>query len=160
MKEKIEGLLFVCETSLNANKGENAKIFEHIIFINNMFSITFPGNPNALPATEYFYEIMSSYMNESEVEFLFFEKAVKYLDYLLDHLSEVDEEILIEIDEGIDYLEDLFTTRILSTVQVFEHYKGIIESGILTNSNYYITNFSDRFDEDEKNKLLACIPEV
>lgn len=160
MKDEIENLLLVCENSLEANKGEKAQLLEHIIYINSMFATTFPGNPNALPATEYFYEIMSSYMNESETECLFFEKAIKYLNFLLGHLSEVDEDILIDIDEGIDYLEDLFVTRTLSTVQIFEHYKKIIESGILTNRNYYITNFSDRFDENEKNKLLACIPEV
>lgn len=160
MEELIRDILELCESSLADNKGEKEKLIEHVILINSVLPAVFADNRNLTAALEYFNEIMSSYIEESETEYLFYEKAIKYFKYLLDNLDVIDETMFSDIDDAIEYVEDLFVSRTINTVQVVEHYHNIFESGILTDRNFYIVNFADRFDEEEKKRLLGCIPEV
>lgn len=160
MEETIERLLFCCETSMADNKNEREKILENILIIGTMLSKVFVGNPNLNAAISYFNGIMMAYMNESENEYQFYDKAIKYLNYISEHIELADEDVLLELDDMLDYIEDLFTSRTINTVQVFEHYKSIVSLGILTNSNYYIANLADCVDEGEREKLLSCIPDI
>lgn len=160
MKEEIESLLTVCEVSLIDNKSEKEKLLEILIYFNRLLTVVFSSNKNLEKALQHFNEIISSYIEECEAEYLFFEKAIKYLEGLLNDMDAIEEDVLSDINDAIDYIEDLFTTRTISTAQVYAHFKDIIDSRILTNSNFYIANFSDRFDEEEKNRLLSCIPDV
>lgn len=160
MREKIDDMLFVCETCIGDNRGDKEQLLSNIVMITAALSSKFSSNPNLYNALNYFNSIMTSFMNECETEYQFYKKAINYLEYMLDHLDEVDEDIIENIDEVLDSMEDLFVTRTVSSVQVMEHYNRIIEYGILTNSNFFISNVSNRIDEVEKEKLLSCIPDI
>lgn len=160
MRETIDDILFVCETCLGDNRGDKEQLLSNIVMMTAALSSKFSNNPNLYNALNYFNSIMTSFMNECEAEYQFYKKAIKYLEYMLDHLDEVDEDIIENIDEVLGVMEDLFVTRTISSAQVMEHYNRIIENGILTNSNFFISNVSDRIDEEEKEKLLACIPDI
>ena len=160
MKEEIESLLAICEVSLADNRAEKEDLLQRIVYINSVLPVVFANNRNVGSALKNFNKIIFSYMEESEAEYLFFEKAIGYLSSFLSNPDSIDEDVLSDIDDAIGYIEDLFTTRTVSTAQVVGHYESIIGNGILTDKNFYIANLSDRFDEEEKKRLLACVPEL
>ncbi len=150
MEDIIKNLLFLCETSIADNKEEKEDLLKHIVSVNSRLTKVFSNNSNLVAAINYFNNILTSYINESEAEYLFFERVIKYLRYLLDNLDKVDEDILREIDKKIDEIEGLFMSRTISTVHVVTYYNDIVNSGILTDSNYFIYNYAYRCNEEEK----------
>ena len=160
MESLIKNLLFLSETSIQDNRNEKEDLLKHIVSIDSKLTKVFLYNSNLIAAVNYFNNIMTSYINESETEYLFFERVIKYLRYLLDNLDKVDEDILRDIDKKMDEIEGLFISRTESTVHVVMRYDDIIKSGILTDSNYFIYNYAYRCNEEQKKRLLSGIPEV
>ncbi|MDE6141036.1 MAG: hypothetical protein K2G03_00390, partial [Bacilli bacterium] len=60
---------------------------------------------------------------------------------------------LVEFDSKVD-------ARFIEWHDIFEYYTDIIESGILTDKNYYHKGLTQVTDEEDKEEILAKIPEV
>lgn len=69
-----------------------------------------------------------------------------------------DEEILSDIASIFDFAEDALIHRLLVYQEFCNHITDVINSGILTNSNYLFYNYVGKLDEQQQSKLLALIP--
>lgn len=159
MEEAINSLITVMEIAIGDNKFERKDLLEQYIKIPNLLYKTFNGNPNLESAISYFQNIVMSYINESEMEYQFFDKALKYLYFILNNIEMVDESILSEINAAIDEIEVFFASRTISLAEIVTYYSLLIANDILTDKNYYIVNLADRYSEDKKRELLSIIPD-
>lgn len=69
-----------------------------------------------------------------------------------------DEEILTDISSIFDFVEEALEFRLIVYQEFCNHLTDVINSGLLTNSNYLFYNYVGKLNEQEKGRLLSLIP--
>lgn len=160
MDEKIKALICVIHCSLEDNRFEKEDLLAHFLSLPALLTKVFPNNKNLPKAIIFIQNVLSYYISESELEYQFYSKALNYLNTVLEDQQFRDESVLYAINEQIDNMEELFISRTLSTASIINYFKSLIESNILTDKNYYIANYANRIDDEEKLRILGIIPGV
>lgn len=103
---------------------------------------------------EYYSYIFAELNREHDI----YDKIMCYIG-LMDSPDDLDdEEVLLDISSVFDVLEDALMHRLVVYQEFCNHLTDVINSNILTNSNYLFYNYKGMLDEDEKVKLLSLIP--
>lgn len=164
MEEDARNLLEELYLSTFVFKGdvqqEKEELLCHYLLVLKLFNERFKENRNLEAAIDYFSKIMQEFFNETDFETMVCEKIINYFksfEYLSDcndilKLKTI-EEILLEFDGKIE-------DRYLEEMNMLEYYTDIIESGILTNKNFYYRGLTQKTSEEKKVIILAKIPEV
>lgn len=150
----------MCIVSLEDVLQEKADLAQQYIIVLTLLGRRFSNSRNLEDASIYFNSLMSEFFSEVEFE----EKTYRrILDYFASFENLTDctnreilnnlKNILIEFDNKVDY-------RFVEAHNIFEYYTDLIESGILTDKNYYHRGLTQVTDEEKRQSTLAKIPEV
>lgn len=123
-----------------------------IIMMNQRFS----NNRNLPKAIEYIKNCFKYFIEETDLEHQLYEGIVDYVETFSDPTL-ISDETKENFREILDYFEDLCDTRLISLAEVTVFYDTLIQDGILTDLNYYVSSIQNRIPEEEKAQLLSYI---
>lgn len=124
----------------------------------NLFSSRFSSNRNLENAIKYINNFYSELFTDMDREHDIYDKIMCYIASFEEPAMLDDEEILNMLDEIFDKIENAILHRLLFYSEINNHFRDVLDSGILTNSNYLYSNYISILDENTKEKILSLIP--
>lgn len=135
---------------------EKIDIISHMTKILIMMNQRFSNNRNLPKAIEYIQNCFKYFLDETDLEHQLYEGIIDYVKSFPDP-TVIPDETKEHFREILDYFEDLCDTRLISLAQVTVFYDTLIQDGILTDLNYYVSSIQERIPEEEKARLLSYI---
>lgn len=148
------------EASINRSEVIEAKqgLMAELINILNTFKITFPGSKYLESAIAFINQYYSCIFAELNREHDVYDKIMCYIASIEDPENLTDEDILSGIASIFDFVEEALEYRLIVYQEFCNHLTDVINSGILTNSNYLFCNYAGKLTEQEHDKLLSLVP--
>ncbi len=146
--------------SINRSEVIEAKqgLMADLITTLNTFNMIFADSKylaNALKFINDYYMCLFAELNrEHEV----YDKIMCYISSFDAPEELSDEDILSDISSIFDDVEEAFEYRLIVYQEFCDHLTDVINSEILTNSNYLFYNYIGKLDEKEKQRLLSLVP--
>lgn len=163
-EEELQNLLnevyTLCWVSKTDVEEEKKDLLSQYMTINALLYATFKDNRNLVKALSYFSSLMQDFFEETEFESQIYEAMINYFEQFDALRDAANENILTEFMSILEDIDNKVDFRFLETVKITEHYMDIIESGILTDKNYYHRGLSNKTNKNEKEVILGKIPEV
>ncbi len=139
---------------------EKMDLIQHYGLINMLMCSRFSGNRNLAKALEYFNFAMQDFFSETEFEDTVYEGMIAYFEQFEQLIDGNDQKILEEFKGILEEFDSKVDRRFYESEYLYEHYMDIIESGILTDKNFYYKGLSQKTDEEHRAVILGKIPEV
>lgn len=97
----------------------------------------FSKNRNLSKAIKYYCDLMQDFFEETEFEHEIYERMIAYFEQFEQLTDAKDSKALGEFAKILDEIDAKVDQRFFEEQYLYEHYIEIIESGILTDKNYY-----------------------
>ena len=150
----------MCFVSLKDVLEEKADLAQQYIIVLTLLGNTFSDNRNLEDALLYVNSIMGEFFSETEFEEKAYNKILAYFASFENLTDCTDQEILNNLKNILVEFDSKVDAHFIEWHDIFEYYTDIIESGILTDKNYYHKGLTQVTDEEDKEEILAKIPEV
>lgn len=150
----------MCVVSLEDVLEEKADLASQYIIVLNLLGSRFPNNRNLEAAILYVNSLMWEFFSETEFEEKAYNKILAYFASFENLTDCTDQEILNTLKSILIEFDNKVDQRFVEWHNILEYYTDLIESGILTDKNYYYKGLTQVTDEDDKQEILAKIPEV
>lgn len=129
-----------------------------LIMTINDFNLVFSESKYLEKANTFINTYYSELFAELNREHDIYDKIMCYIASFDEPNDLDDEDILDGISSIFDFVEQALEHRLLVYQEFCNHLADVINSKILTNSNYLFYNYVGKLNEQEKVKLLALIP--
>lgn len=160
INDLLDEVYTTCWVSLTDVEEEKKDLIQQYTLINMLMCGKFSKNRNITKAIKYYCDLMQEFFSETDYEHEIYERMIAYFEQF-EQLTDVqDYELLEEFDKILCELDDKVDRRFFEAQYLYEHYIEIIESGILTDKNYYFRGLSQKTLEEEKQVVLGKIPKV
>ena len=150
----------MCVVSLEDVLKEKADLAQQYIIVLSLLGNKFSENRNLEAALLYVNSIMGEFFSETEFEEKAYNKILAYFASFENLTDCTDQEILNTLKGILIEFDNKVDQRFVEWHNILEYYTDLIESGILTDKNYYHKGLTQVTDEDDKQEILAKIPEV
>lgn len=150
----------MCVVSLEDVLEEKADLAQQYITVLALLGRVFPDNRNLNAAILYINSIMGEFFSETEFEEKAYNKILAYFASFENLTDCTDQEILNNLKNILVEFDNKVDQRFFEWQNLLEYYTDLIKSGILTDKNYYHKGLTQVTDEEDKQEILAKIPEV
>ena len=150
----------MCVVSLEDVLEEKADLAQQYIIVLTLLERVFPDNRNLEAAILYVNSIMGEFFSETEFEEKAYKKILDYFSSFENLTDCTNQEILNNLKSILVEFDNKVDARFVEWHDIFEYYTDLIESGILTDKNYYHKGLTQVTDEEDREEILAKIPEV
>lgn len=154
MNAELEGIYVAAALIESDTQEEKCEIIANLVRIKLTLQALFAGNRNLDAALEYVDSSFLSYLSEVDFEHTIMTEIQNYIQKYEFHLSE---EQIAELDTIMETFENLCDSRILNMAMLIEFFDDLIDNGVLTNRNYYVSSLPVRISEEKREKMLAFL---
>lgn len=156
----LDEVYTTCWVSLTDVEEEKQDLIQHYTLINMLMCGKFSKNRNLSKAIKYYCDLMQDFFEETDFEHEIYERMIAYFEQFEQLTDAKDSKVLGEFAKILDEIDAKVDQRFFEEQYLYEHYIEIIESGILTDKNYYFRGLSQKTLEEEKQVILGKIPKV
>lgn len=146
--------------AINRSEAIEAKqgLMGELIVTINEFTIVFKDSKYLGDAIEFINNYYLSIIEEINREHDLYDKIMCYIASFECPEDLNDEKVLSDIASIFDIVEEALEHRLMVYYEFCNHLTDVINSNILTNSNYLFYNFVGKLNEQQQGKLLKLVP--